>query len=118
MSSRICTYRSYLSESSKCPTRYFWKNSKGHSALLTITDASLSVADYALTCYSQSNEHVLHAADTMRELKLIHSFTQVPKSFFFHKMKCQTLIGICEFKKKRENLVFKIFRKMEETKFY
>ena len=81
MSSRICTYRSYLSESSTCSTHYFWKNSKGHSALLTITDASLSVADYALTYSSQSNGHVLHTAHTFRELRLIYSITQIPSSF-------------------------------------
>ncbi len=69
-------------DSSDCPNRYFWKNSKGHSALLTITDASLAVADYALTYSSQVNEHVLQAADTVRELRLIHSITHVPSSFF------------------------------------
>lgn len=70
-----------MSESSKCPTRHFWKNSKGHSALLTITDASLSVADYAHTYSGQVNDHVFDTAHTFRELRLIYSITQIPTSF-------------------------------------
>lgn len=82
MPSQICTYTDYLSTSSKCFTRNFWENSKGHSALLTITDASLVVADYALTYSSQTHDQVLNAADTLRELRLLHSITHIPKTFF------------------------------------
>lgn len=95
MSSRICTYTSYLSESSEYSTRYFWKNSKGHSALLTITDASLTVAEYALTYSSQANGHVLQAADTVRDLRLIHSITQVPSSFFSLQRRVNSLHHDC-----------------------
>ena len=95
MSNRICTYISYLSEPSVCSTRYFWKNSKGHSALLTITDASLAIAEYALTYSSQANGQVLQAVDTVRDLHLIHSISHVPSSFFSLQRRFNSLLHDC-----------------------